>query len=132
MASRIQVLLINSVRGKAKAFAWDALSVRWVQQGWKTDLFETLTPIQQAFSLLPLIHSENLPLHDLAIKHYEQLTTLLKDQDSILTAFLSSAKEHRAIIKLFGRYPHRNAVLNRVSTTAEDEYLNSGGARFGQ
>ena len=121
----------NLFRGTATAFSWDPLAVDWAQQGLIDNLFKELTYSQQAFTLLPLIHSESLTLHDQAISHYERLVSAAH-QDPILTGFLSSAKEHRAIIKHFGRYPHRNAVLNRASTQTELEYLNSGGRRFGQ
>ena len=43
-----------------------------------------------------------------------------------------SAENHRAIIEQFGRFPHRNAILGRASTPAEAEWLNKGGASFGQ
>jgi uncharacterized protein (DUF924 family) len=42
------------------------------------------------------------------------------------------AAAHRNIIERFGRFPHRNEALGRDSTGEELEYLNSGGARFGQ
>jgi uncharacterized protein (DUF924 family) len=45
---------------------------------------------------------------------------------------LGHAEEHRAIIERFGRFPHRNAVLGRSSTPEEIEWLEAGGASFGQ
>ncbi len=121
----------NLYRGSAKAFGWDHLSLSWALEGWGNDRFTGLTACQQAFSLLPLIHSESIDHHDLVIPRLEKLSSGA-DQDSILTGFLSSAQEHRVIIQQFGRYPHRNAILNRTSTAAELEYLNAGGNRFGQ
>ena len=45
---------------------------------------------------------------------------------------LGSAREHAAIIERFGRYPYRNAVLGRDSTTEERRWLEDGAKRFGQ
>jgi quinol monooxygenase YgiN len=40
--------------------------------------------------------------------------------------------EHAEVVGRFGRFPHRNATLGRLSTPAEIEYLNAGGATYGQ
>ena len=120
----------NLFRGTAQAFAWDSLAIGWATTGWDRGWFAALPEAQQCFSLLPFVHSEQLALHDIAL---EQLTRLSNDsQDPILTGFLSSAIEHRAIIADFGRYPHRNDALQRNSSPAEVQYLASGPQRFGQ
>jgi uncharacterized protein (DUF924 family) len=40
---------------------------------------------------------------------------------------LKYAEQHADIIRRFGRFPHRNAILGRTSTAAELEYLQTGG-----
>ncbi|KAJ5579956.1 Tetratricopeptide-like helical [Penicillium hispanicum] len=106
---------------------------------------------------LPLMHSENLAVHEQAIKQYEQTTREMEDfldkdvavlnederkchevlssQQDALRGFLSSTfdfeKRHKVIIEQFGRYPHRNQALGRVSTPEEIEYLENGGETFG-
>jgi uncharacterized protein (DUF924 family) len=40
------------------------------------------------------------------------------------------AERHAAVIRRFGRYPHRNAILGRESTAEEIEYLAAGGRGF--
>jgi uncharacterized protein (DUF924 family) len=45
--------------------------------------------------------------------------------------FLDYALIHRDIIQKFGRYPHRNLILGRISTPEEIEYLESGAETFG-
>jgi uncharacterized protein (DUF924 family) len=121
----------NLFRGSAQAFEWDSVAIELAQFGWDQDLFQNRAFAQQAFSLLPFVHSEQLDLHEQANVKFEELANK-SNQDPILTGFLSSAKEHRAIIETFGRYPHRNEVLSRASTPAEIEYLESGAKRFGQ
>ncbi|KAJ5895241.1 hypothetical protein N7495_006932 [Penicillium taxi] len=105
---------------------------------------------------LPLMHSENLAVHEKAIETHEgiardlgellqkEVETMSDDekacydvlsvQHDATKAWLSSTfdfeKRHKAIIEQFGRYPHRNEVLGRVSTEEEIEYLNNGGETF--
>lgn len=122
----------NIFRGNARAFEWDALAQDWASEGWTNGLFHSLSPAYQAFAIMPLVHSESLELHDLASKYFDHAIAQAKGADTMLTGFLSSAKEHRAIIQAFGRYPHRNAVLGRTPTAAEEAYLNDGAKRFGQ
>ena len=37
------------------------------------------------------------------------------------------AEHHRDIVRRFGRFPHRNAILGRSMTKEEEEYLANGG-----
>ncbi|TCS43968.1 DUF924 family protein [Reinekea marinisedimentorum] len=122
----------NLYRKSATAFAWDHLAVKWAQEGWKLSQFDNLSAVEKGFSLMPLVHSEDIALHDDAIERLTELKKAATAMDTIITGFHSSALEHRDIIVQFGRYPHRNEVLNRPSTEAELAYLNKGAKRFGQ
>jgi uncharacterized protein (DUF924 family) len=122
----------NLYRRKAEAFQWDHLAVEWSKQSWEKHLFSDLPDSHKAFSLMPLVHSESLELHELALGYFGDLILENPNTDTILTGFFSSAKEHHDIIVEYGRYPHRNEVLNRPSTTAEIDYLNAKARRFGQ
>lgn len=122
----------NLYRGKPAAFAWDDRAVEWSLQGWEQDLFTPLAPARQAFSIMPLMHSESLTLHDQAIARLVNLQQQQQQSDTIITGFLSSAHEHRDIIARYGRYPHRNTVLGRSSSQDEKRFLADGAKRFGQ
>lgn len=106
---------------------------------------------------LPLMHSENVAVHDHACKQHEETARdmerfvcrdiasldqgekkcfdVLSSQQDALKGFLSHTydfeKRHKVIIERFGRYPHRNQVLGRTPTPAEIEYLENGGETFG-
>lgn len=121
----------NLYRGQAEAFAWDELAANWSLGGLERGLFTHLSEAEQGFAVLPLVHSESLTLHDRALSFLETIQHQA-NTDGIITGFLSSAREHRDIIAQFGRYPHRNAVLNRPSTPEESAYLAQGAKRFGQ
>ena len=76
---------------------------------------------ERLFALLPLIHSENILDHE---KAYVLMEKYLKDH-SELDKIKKFWLDHTTAIKRFGRYPHRNKVLNRVSTDDEIKFLNS-------
>ena len=91
-----------------------------------------LHPIEQSFLFLPLQHSEALDDQTRAVQLYETLAA--QSPDPYLESAKNSldyAKRHCDIIRRFGRFPHRNAILGRVSTEAEIEFLASGGETFG-
>jgi len=72
------------------------------------------------FIYLPFEHSEDLADQDYAVQLY---TPLGEDM-------VRYADDHRAVIRRFGRFPHRNALLGRVSTPAELDYLKQPDAGF--
>ena len=76
---------------------------------------------ERAFLYMPYIHSESLEIHAIAIPLFEQNN----NPDT-----LDFEMKHQRIIERFGRYPHRNAVLNRVSTEAELAFLQQPNAGF--
>jgi uncharacterized protein (DUF924 family) len=84
----------------------------------------------------PLMHSETLEDHLQFKNILDECQSELRAKGDTETADSIDAiagfeKRHMAIIERFGRYPHRNTVLGREMTKEEDEYLSSGGERFG-
>ena len=108
----------NLYRGSAHAFATDpkarALAMAAVQAGFDRDV----DPALRNFFYLPFEHSEDLTDQDYCLA----LCTEAGDEDS-----LKWAVAHRDIIARFGRFPHRNACLGRVTTPEEQEFLDEGG-----
>jgi uncharacterized protein (DUF924 family) len=84
------------------------------------------------FFLMPLMHAEDEDLQDLCLN---SMTALLeRAPDSCRKSVQSSvdaARQHRELIRRFGRFPHRNAALGRESTAEELAYLEKTGS-FGQ
>jgi uncharacterized protein (DUF924 family) len=68
---------------------------------------------------MPLMHSENLCDQDRCVR-------LMNERMSTGTNLLH-AKAHREVIRQFGRFPARNVVLDRKSTSAEASYVADGG-----
>jgi uncharacterized protein (DUF924 family) len=85
---------------------------------------------------LPLSHAEVIPLHEPGLrKMAEGAYTVAKGEwagyHALVEDRLAYTWKHYEIIKKFGRYPHRNAVMWRESTEEEKKYLEDGGETFG-
>lgn len=76
------------------------------------------------FLAMPLHHAEDLALQD---RHVALVEDIMRDVSPVYAVMSDSAREqtqkHRDIIARFGRFPHRNAILGRVSTPEEQEFL---------
>ncbi len=124
----------NIYRFTSQAFAYDSKALSLAQNLITTGMHEELEFAERVFAYLPLEHSEDMQMQDLSVDMYQQL--LESTQNQILRVCAQEALEfaqlHKDIIEQFGRFPHRNAVLGRKSTPAEQEYLESGAETFGQ
>ena len=122
----------NLYRGHADAFAWDPLALAWSQQALDNGHLTLLGMSGRMFCLMPMMHTEALHHHQTLRQQIDQLLSDYPAAGAPLKGFSDAADQHRVIIEQFGRYPHRNSVLNRPSTPAEQAYLSQNGARFGQ
>ena len=104
----------NLHRGSAQAYAADPLALDLcltaIDAGWE----DHYPPERLAFVYMPLMHAESRAMQDLSVAKF---TELGREQN------LSFARDHREVIRLYGRYPSRNAALGRASTPAERDYL---------
>ena len=80
-----------------------------------------LNPVERSFLYMPYMHSESLKIHEVAVGLF---------RSNGLSGNLDFELKHKAIIERFGRYPHRNAILGRVSTEEEIEFLQQPGSSF--
>lgn len=119
-------------RGGALAFQNDRLAVQLAKLAMRKGQDMELIPIQRGFLYMPLQHSENAEDQALSVECYEQLAASTGGiAGDFMQSFLQSAKDHREIVDKFGRFPHRNAALKRVSREEEKTYLETG-KTFGQ
>lgn len=111
----------NIYRDKPEAFKFDlaALVLAQIAIGNGFDL--KLPPIKRSFIYLPYMHSESAVIHSEAVKLYEALGNVTN---------LDFEYKHKAIIDRFGRFPHRNKVLDRESTSEELEFLKQPDSSF--
>lgn len=123
----------NICRGTADAFAGDSHAQVVTRHALDAGFDRELSIIGRVFLLHPLHHAEDLASHDNCVRHYEALRAEAPAEwHELLDNFLFHAREHRDVIERFGRFPHRNAVLGRISTEEEQTYLDSGARRYGQ
>ena len=122
----------NVFRGTPRAFAGDLRAVKLARRGQAMFFFKGLPLIQRVFALMPLEHSELLSDQALCVQEMTRLYELAPNEDKTrFQSFMEYAREHRAIIERFGRFPHRNEVLSRVSTENERCFL-VGAKTYGQ
>lgn len=111
----------NIYRDQAQAFAQDAQALVLAQEAIRVKADHRLSVVQRAFLYMPFMHSEQLAMHELAVKLYAQPG---------MASNLEFEFRHKAIIERFGRYPHRNAILGRPSSTKELAFLQTPGSSF--
>ncbi len=121
----------NIFRGKAAAYAGDPLAVRLCLEGLARGEDRQLSVAEKAFFYLPLEHAEEKSLQGRSVALFtsllEQASPRLRPQ---CRGFLSYAERHREIILRFGRFPHRNRALGRLSTAAEKAFLRQPNSSF--
>ncbi len=119
----------NLFRGSAEAFAGDAHARAIARQAVLRDRLDLqLTTTERSFLYLPFEHSEAMADQDLSVALFEGL----RDDPARRApgASIDYAWRHWLVIRRFGRFPHRNAVLGRANTAAEATYLAQPGAGF--
>jgi uncharacterized protein (DUF924 family) len=111
----------NLFRDEARAFATDALALALAQEAIAGGFDQALEAKEKAFLYMPFMHSESRLIHRKAVELFSAPG---------LEFNLAFEHKHRAIIDRFGRYPHRNDVLGRVSNEDELAFLKEEGSSF--
>jgi uncharacterized protein (DUF924 family) len=122
----------NLFRGGARAFAFDEKALALTLSGMQSGADAALDAVERIFFYIPLQHAESLEVQEESVAAYRRL--LAEAPEELRGSFagvLDYAENHRSIVERFGRFPHRNGVLGRASTPAEEAWL-SEGERFGQ
>lgn len=113
---------LNMFRGRPESFATEAAARGVAVQAIDAGFDAVLSERQKIFLYMPLMHRENMADQDRAVALFRAAGL----QDN-----LKWACHHRDIIRRFGRFPHRNGILGRTSTSDELEYLDSADAFLG-
>jgi uncharacterized protein (DUF924 family) len=108
----------NMFRGDARAFAADPLARTVADRALARGFDQQIPAGERLFFYLPLEHSENLADQERCCALFRALGN---------ADLLHWAELHADIIRRFGRFPHRNAVLGRTTTPAEQAFLDGGG-----
>ncbi|MGH1540835.1 MAG: DUF924 family protein [Arenicella sp.] len=111
----------NMFRGSWRSFASDSLALALAQEAIALGVDQELTQIQRSFLYMPFMHSESARIHEIAV----ELFSSNGEKNN-----LNFELKHKAIIDRFGRYPHRNDILGRESSSEELEFLSGPGSSF--
>ena len=111
----------NIYRDTPKAFASDALALALAQEAINLGADQEVPSRQRSFFYLPFMHSESALIHEEAVDLY----TKLGNPNNLEFEY-----KHKKIIDRFGRYPHRNAILGRDSTSEELAFLQEPDSSF--
>ncbi|WP_028771518.1 DUF924 family protein [Shewanella waksmanii] len=111
----------NIYRDTPGVFAADPMALTLAQEAVTQGADKELKPNQVPFLYMPYMHSESVKIHEIAM--------VLFSRDAA-KGNLEFERRHKAIIDRFGRYPHRNHILNRPSTEDELVFLSQPGSSF--
>ena len=115
----------NLFRADARAFAQDAHARECAREALERGDDLQLLPVERQFLYMPFVHSEDPADQDRGMELMRSLESFEATRDAA-----QWAEKHRAIIRRFGRFPHRNAALGRPSTPAEEAFLKEPGSGF--
>ena len=123
----------NIHRGTPEAFSKDRVALKLCVEGAMGNRDSGLVPIQRVFFYMPLQHAESRRVQKKSVELYNRISSAVsptyKETFETIAQF---AELHADIVTQFGRFPHRNKMLNRQNTPEEDEYLSGDSPDFGQ
>ena len=111
----------NIFRDTKDAFAQDSLALILAQEVVRRGIDKDIPDSRKSFLYMPYMHSESKIIHEQAVELFSQ---------PAMSGTLDFEMKHKAIIDKFGRYPHRNKILGRISTPEEVEFLGQPGSSF--
>lgn len=111
----------NMFRGDPRSFATDARARAAAEAAVARGFDLKIPPPLRQFFYLPWMHAEDPAAQARCIAHFAER---MPDASNLL-----HARAHARVIDRFGRFPHRNAVLGRESSAAEQAFLDGGGYR---
>jgi uncharacterized protein (DUF924 family) len=115
----------NVFRGTPRAFAGDERGLATAQDAVARGFDRELSFVERWFVYLPFEHAETVAAQHRSLELFGALAAEMGDDDPLVWA-----RKHAEVIFRFGRYPHRNAILGRASTSEEEAYLREPGAGF--
>ncbi len=110
----------NMFRGFPRMYEGDPRALAAARRALDGGFDQELSGDERMFLYMPFMHSEHIADQDRCVGLFA----------SALPQWLPNAEEHRDIVRRFGRFPHRNALLGRPSTPEELEFLKQPGSSF--
>ena len=115
----------NIYRETPRSFSGDILALGISRAAVANGDDQSLIPVERWFLYMPFVHAEDPAAQQTSLDLFARLSA-----ETGLSEPMVWAERHAEVIRRFGRYPHRNAILGRESTAEEIEYLATGGRSF--
>jgi uncharacterized protein (DUF924 family) len=115
----------NVFRDTPRAFAGDSRALATADDAVSRGLDRELGIHERWFLYMPFEHAEDAAAQHRSLALFGALAKDMNDDDPLVWA-----RKHAEIVFRFGRYPHRNAILGRTSTPAEEAFLAGPDSRF--
>lgn len=123
----------NIYRNKAEAFEKDPVALKLCVEGAMEKKDQGLSPIERVFFYMPLQHAESRKVQEKSCEIYNKLADAVSPTyRETFETVAQFAELHADIVRQYGRFPHRNAILGRKNTPEEDAYLAGDAPTFGQ
>jgi len=121
----------NAFRDTPRMYAYDERALDLALEGLELGVEAALHPLEVSFLLLPLEHAEHIGLQRMCVRYFERLHQRTPEPlRGFIASGLDYAIRHRVVVERFGRFPHRNELLERPSTPMELAFLDSDEAPF--
>lgn len=121
----------NMYRDTPRAFAYDPLAGKLALDGISSGADRELRAIERVFFYLPLEHGESAELQERCVALFTALAAGVPEAErKTFQGYVDYALRHRDVIHRFGRFPHRNQILGRISTPEEIAFLKQPGSSF--
>ena len=111
----------NIYRNQIRSFSGDEKALKLSKIAIKKGFLISNEDHYNSFFLMPFMHSEKLSDHEFGLPLFKKYTS---------EKTYNSAKRHKKVIETFSRFPHRNKILDRMSTKSELEFLKIPGSKF--
>lgn len=122
----------NLFRDSGRAYECDGLALAAVDLAITEGLDRTLPFVRRYMLYMPLMHSESPDVQRRSVVHFGRLATEAAGEPdaAMYRAALDYAERHARIVERFGRFPHRNRLLDRTTTAEEASFLLEPGSSF--
>lgn len=121
----------NMFRDTGRMFATDDLALGAALTGIDAGMHRELALDERGIFYMPLMHSEDIAIQERCIALFKELSNEVSGSArASMLSRVGFAERHRDIVKKFGRFPHRNALLGRASTADELDFLDGPGSSF--
>ncbi|MEZ4340413.1 MAG: DUF924 family protein [Sandaracinaceae bacterium] len=118
----------NIHRDTPEMFAGDEKALALCLDGLDEDMDRALAPLERAFFYMPCMHAEDTDIQLTSVEVFGELVQEAPPElKKACEQFLAHAESHRDVVERFERFPHRNAILDRTSTSEESAFLQQSG-----